>query len=250
MCRQRWGPYTLRCNQYTATACNAPSLFVIPDAVNPKSWGTVAKRCSESHVYHGWSLNTSPSGMPLCTRDAQLLPFAVRTSRYARDMRLCTPPRRRSSQVQCCFPLVPCAWLCTPVAHARSDGSEPSCMVSADPKCGVETVGSTGYRKCLPGRHKSHAGYTHCIKCPAGTYSPNDGACRCDSCPHNYVLNAAQTSCGALLFPRAEVVWQRNKTKPCSLSCMWFGFDAVRPSHRRAATALMSKHRSCQPGTP
>ena len=50
VCRQRWGAYTLRCNQYRALACDAPSLFVIPDDSHPwpKSWSTVAKRCSDS----------------------------------------------------------------------------------------------------------------------------------------------------------------------------------------------------------
>ena len=50
VCRQRWGPYTLRCNQYTALACNAPSLFVIPMLPRPKSWRTVLQRCSEQPI--------------------------------------------------------------------------------------------------------------------------------------------------------------------------------------------------------
>ncbi len=45
VCRQRFGPYTLMCNQHTALACNAPSLFVIPQ--HSYSRGTLAKRCSE-----------------------------------------------------------------------------------------------------------------------------------------------------------------------------------------------------------
>ena len=46
VCRQRFGPYTLMCNQRTALACNAPSLFVIPQ--HSSSRGTLTKRCSES----------------------------------------------------------------------------------------------------------------------------------------------------------------------------------------------------------
>ena len=46
MCRERFGPYTLMCNQHTALACNAPSLFTVPQ-YSKRSQDMVAKRCSE-----------------------------------------------------------------------------------------------------------------------------------------------------------------------------------------------------------
>ena len=67
----------------------------------------------------------------------------------------------------------------------------------ADPICGVETVGSAGYRKCSPGTYKPHTGYANCRKCPAGTYAASHGSCGCSSCPAGHALNSAQTQCGA-----------------------------------------------------
>ncbi len=59
VCRQHFGPYTLRCSQHEALACNAPSLFKIPVENHPPSVHTVIGRCSESFALP--ASNCSPS---------------------------------------------------------------------------------------------------------------------------------------------------------------------------------------------
>ncbi len=94
-----------------------------------------------------------------------------------------------------------CACVC---AHRSSPRLDAADAAAADPRPGVESVGSAGYRKCPPGTFKPSVGFTSCRKCSAGTFASGTGSDACASCPADHTLNGARTQCGVQFAQNAQ----------------------------------------------
>jgi hypothetical protein len=165
------------CMQSLLQSCKALILFLLgslPGQGPPNT--TLSDVCFRAHNTRRpwcWSEQTH------LRRDSVSRVFRLVISDAESD--LCS---RITSRAKCTLLPTPC-----PVEPCSTSG------LPADPICGIETVGSAGYRKCLPGTYKLHTG-------------------RCVSCPSSRTLNAAQTSCGALRVQTSNA----EANRPCKTS--------------------------------